>query len=324
MNVKKQQVPLLLLLSMAAVWSFYYLSQGSWNDFGRNKPEWLLLIDGLLVLPLACWFCIDDKKQAALKALVYACLMVLLGSFIIPEANQNIWQWLSSGRFVVLALFALFELTVMVTVFVAIKAALNGEDDPDQAIQQPIERLLGTGWVSQIMAFEARVWVYVLFDKRVNRSAFRGDAHFFGDQKDGTQSNLLGFILIMAFEIPLMHVLLHFIWSPLAANVISGLTLFSLLWFTAEYRAIAIRPVSISSQGLIIRYGLFNPWVLKWSAIRSIESSQGPVQRQKGVKRFNMFGEPNIKITTKDGQCIYLGLNQPVQFLEQTGEHRLH
>ncbi len=317
-------MPLLLLLSMAAVWSFYYLSHGFWNDFGRTKPEWLLLIDGLVVLPLVCWFCIDDKKQAALKALVYACLIILLGSFIIPEANQNIWQWLSSGRFVVLALFLLFELTVMITVFVAIKAALNGEDDPDQAIQQPIERLLGSGWVSQIMGFEARVWIYALFHKRVNHSVFHGETHFWGDQKEGTKSNLLGFMLIIAFEIPLMHVLLHFIWSPMAANVVSGLTLFSLLWFTAEYRAIAIRPVSVSTEALIIRYGLFNPWVLKWSEIQNVEASHGVVHRQKGVKRYNLFGEPNIKITTKDGQCIYLGLNQPVQFLECIGEQRLH
>ena len=208
-KIEKHHMPLMLLLVMAMTWSFYYLSNGAWNDFGRTKPEWMLLIDGLLFLPLVCFYCIDDKKQAAIKAVVYASLMVLLGSYLIPDGNKQLWHYLESGRFVVIALFVVFEVMTMLTVFFAIKASLSKTIDPDSAIIQPIEKFLGQGKLANLMAFEARAWVYALFPSRVDVSRFRGDLHFYGHLKDGAQSNLLGFIVMILFATPLDHLLLH-------------------------------------------------------------------------------------------------------------------
>ncbi len=318
-KIEKYHLPLLLLMAMSLQWVLYYSSSGAWNDYGRAKYEWLLLIDGLLFLPLVCFLCIKDKKQAALKAVVYASLMVLLGSYLIPEANKQLWLYLESGRFVVLALFVVFEITTMLTVVFAIKAALNQNIDPDDAIVQPIEKLLGHGRLAHLMAFEARAWVFALFPRRVDLERFQGDAHFLGHLKDGAQSNLLGFIVIILFEIPLMHLLLHFIWSPFTANVITALTVFSLVFFVAEYRAIAKRPVSIDNENkrLIIRYGLFAPLILSFDDIVNVYEHTEAVARRDAYKRFNLFGAPNIKITDRQGRSYYLGLNNAPEFLDK-------
>ncbi len=318
-KLEKQHIPLLLLLTMAVSWSLFYIPNHTLNDFGRAKSEWWLLIDGLLFLPLVCFLCIDDKKQAAIKALIYACLMVFLGSYLIPDGNKVLWHYLESGRFVVIALFIVFEVITMLTVIFAIKASLNQSIDPDDAIIQPIEKLLGHGKLAELMAFEARAWVYALFPSRVDSSRFQGDVHFYGNLKDGTQSNLLGFIVVILFGLPLEHVLLHFIWSPFAANVVTGLAVFSLVFFVAEYRAISKRPVSIdrSQRQLIIRYGLFAPLVLSFDGIDAVSRHSKEVAKRNANKRYNLFGAPNIKITDRQGRKFYLGLNNASEFLDK-------
>ena len=324
LKIEKQHGPFLCLLGMTVVACFYYLNDGVWNDYGQTMPEWMLLVDGLLVLPLVCFFCIDDKQKAALKAIIYASLMVLVGSFLIPESNKYVWNYLESGRYVLLMLLVVFELLTILTVFFAIRSSLNKNTDPDSAISMPIESLVGKGKLATLMSFEARVWVYALFNRRVESSKFRGDAHFYGDLKDGTASNLLGFIVIIVFEIPLVHLLIHFIWSPFAANVITGLTILGLLFFVAEYRAISRRPVSIdaSNQQLIIRYGLFAPLVIPFDQIKTITEHHEAVARAKNTKRFNQFGCPNVAVNTTGGLEIYLGLNNPKFFIESVRKQR--
>jgi hypothetical protein len=310
----KEKFPLLFLLLISIWWAFYYQSNSVLNEFGAANFEWLYLIDGLLVLPVICFICIKNKKQAALKALVYCCLVILIGSFIIPDSNKFIWNYLESGRYLVLAVFIVFELIAMSTVYFAISSALNKDQDPDLAISEPI----GVGVLAKLLNFETRMWSFALFSQRIKQENYKGDHHFSYHQKDGAQSNLLGFIIIILFELPLAHLLLHFIWSPMAANIISGLTAFSLVFFIAEYRAVSRRPISIDENKILIRLGLFNVRNLKLANIKSIELNNLYIARCKNVKRYNLAGNPNLvlnlKIPEEGVERIFLGLDQAVLF----------
>jgi len=62
----KKRIPLLFLLCISIFWAFFYQSSTIFNDFGHYKLEWLLLIDGLIVLPFLCWLFIKDKKEAVI------------------------------------------------------------------------------------------------------------------------------------------------------------------------------------------------------------------------------------------------------------------
>ena len=323
-TVLKQKTPLFFLIIISAFWAFYYQGSHLLNDFGTANHEWLFMVDGLLVLPLLCFFCIKDKKQAATKAAVMACLVVLIGSYIIPEPSKQIWHHLESGRYVVLGLFLLFEVTALATVFLAIKAALNTGTDPDSAISQPIQRWLGDGLVAKVLMFEARMWTYALFSKGIQPRQFTGDQHFSYHAKDGAQSNLVGFVMLILFELPLMHLLLHFIWSPMAANIVTALTCFSLVFFIAEYRALSKRPISLLQDKLIIRYGLYAPMVIALNNIASIEINDEYIPRSKDLKRYNYAGNPNVVIhlVRPDGDVkrVYMGVDNPVALIQAVEE----
>lgn len=318
----KKNVPFIFLIIISGCWAFFYQSSNIMNNFGAERSEWLLFIDGLIVLPLLCFWSIKDKKEATIKALAYSCLVILLGSFVIPESSKLIWHYLESGRYLAITAFIIFEVITIFTVFFAIKASLTKEKDPDLAISQPIEQILGKGSVSALLSFEARVWTYALFSKRINKQYFAGDQHFSCHKKDGTQSNLLGFIFIILFELPIMHMLLHFVWSPWAAEVTTALTLLGLTFFIAEYKAISIRPVSLSPESITIRYGVWNPVKVLLSEISVIKLNSKFIRRSSNVKRYNLSGNPNVEIKLNSGMIIYLGLDSPNEFILALNNYR--
>ena len=320
----KPRLPLIVLIVISISWAIYYRGQHFYNEYGQAKFEWLYFIDGLIVLPLCCWFCIDDKKQAFIKAALYCCLVVLIGSVIIPEQQKFIWHYLETGRYIVLAGFIILEIVTILTVIFAVKQALTHRQDPDLAIIQPIEKLLGKGVVTNLIAFETRLWTYALFAHNVQSQHFIGKP-FSYHKKDQTQTNLLGFIMIMLFELPIIHILLHFIWSTTAANVISGLTVLGLGFFVAEYRAVAKRPISLTQDTLIIRYGVWQPCIIALSNINSIDTNQTSIKRCRTLKRYNLFGIPNVVITLKQPQQgvsrVYLGVDNPTTLINSAIEN---
>ena len=308
--------PFTFFCIISASWSYYYLSIGQVNDFGAAKFEWLLLLDTLIAIPLVCFYCFNDKKEASLKSLAYVCIIILLGSYIIPEKNKYIWSYLEGLRYVALAAFVLLECLAALGVWFAVKNALNDLVDPDQAIKQSVESVIGKNLVSRWLAFETRVWTYALFAKRVNKDKFIGEQHFSVHTKDGTQNNQLGFILMIFFEMPIAHILLFYFASPQTALIITALTALGLIFFIGEYRALAIRPISVTDTEIIVRYGVWDPHYLSFNDIAKISSSSEFIKRRRGVKRFNLAGNPNVMIALKSGDKIYLGVDQAKDLIE--------
>ncbi|GEK07940.1 hypothetical protein [Pseudoalteromonas peptidolytica] len=315
----KSKLPLIFLVCISLWWGFYYQSNGSLNDYGSANFEWLFLLDALIVLPIICFFCVEDRKEAFLKSVILVCLAVLIGSYIIPEQSKLIWHYLENGRYVLLAITLAFELAAILTVYLAIKAAICKSEDPDQAIEKPIKKYVGDGPVAKLLSFETRMWTYALFSKRVQPKNFSGEQHFTYHNKDGAQSNLLGFIFLIALEVPIAHLLLHFIWSPFAANIVTLLTIFSLVFFFAEYRAVAKRPISLVGNHLFIRYGLYQPFVIPLSKIAKIQKSTGVVGRSKSIKRYNYSGFPNVEIALVEPvgsvKSVFIGVDNAEQFI---------
>jgi membrane protein YdbS with pleckstrin-like domain len=311
----RNSIPFIFFAVISAFWAFFYKSSNVMNEFGADKPEWLLFIDGLIVLPILCFVCVKDKKEATIKAVAYSGLIILLGSFVIPESSKSIWPYLESGRYLVIFAFVALEVITIITVFFAIKTSLTKLEDPDIAISRPIENIVGKGVVSTLLSFEARVWTYALFSRKIRKQHFDGEIHFSCHNKDGTQSNQLGFIIIILFELPVMHVLLHFLWSPYAANIITGLTLLGLVFFIAEYKAIAIRPISLTPDSIIIRYGVWNPLTIPITQIKHLGSNSKFIRRSANLKRFNLSAAPNVEIKLNSGKFIYLGVDSPDQLI---------
>ncbi len=319
LSISRERLPLCALLAMTASWWYFYKARHPLNEYGAYTPEWVMLIDGLVVLPLICaWALWGERRHAGLKTLAYVSVVVLLGSFLIPVGDKHVWLYLEHLRYVPVGVFLLLEVSAVATVVIAIRAAIYATDDPDIAIDSSVNSWLGNGAVAELVKFEARTWTYVLLASKVNARAFAGDEHFSVHKKDDTQATLLGFLILIGAEIPVVHVLMHFLWSPFAAWIATILSVLGWLYFFAERRAISRRPVSRDTQSLTVRYGLRPALCVPFNLIDRISASDVEVRRARDIRRYNLFGKPNVclELTMRGASTlgfsrIYLGVDEP-------------
>ena len=326
-NISVDRLPFLFLLCLVAAYSWFYNSSSFLNEYGSYKPEWPLLVDACITLPLICYVFLTDKKQATIKALAYCALLILFGAYFIPAQQKFIWHYLEQARYLVLALVLFVELIVIASVIAAIKTNLNTHADPDESLITPLKRWLKSGPVLNLMQFDMRMWVFCLFAHKIKSENYIGDQHFWYANKDDAKSNALGFIFLMTFEIPIAHLVLHFVWSPLAANVISLLSIFGLVLFIGEYRAISRRPISLTQTHLIVRYGIYNPLYIPLDNIETVSPHHEFVPRSNEVNRYNFSGVPNIEIKLRNPigrkSKVYLGVDSPSMLLNYLGKQQI-
>jgi len=317
--LKKDKIPLYYLIIVSLWWSFYYQSNSILNDFGKANFEYLYLLDGLIVLPALCLWLVKDKKEAIFKAIAYGCLVIFLARFIVPAEEQFLIKTLEPLKYIFYFLIFFIEVGALAIIFLAVKSAITAGKDPDESIERPIKKLFGDKLMGDVFSIEARVWAFILFPKYIKKANYSGQHHFDYHKKDDAKVDSLGFVFLILFEIPIVHLVLHFIWSPLMALIVSGITIFGLLFLIAEYRSFGVRPVSISDKTLTIRYGVWNVLKIPTHKIVSIQESEQDVRRSKSVKIYNYAGKPNIVINLKDSkyQKVYLGLDSPSDFIRK-------
>lgn len=291
-------------------------------------PDWTLLVDFSLSLPLLHYFLYRPTlKQWLFRWAQLTSLGILLGRFIIPESSRVIWPWLEMARNAVLGLMIPIELALIVLLAYGVWKLMKLGGDIDTALLAGIENKLGKSASAKAAAWEARIWLYAFFKPKNPRYA--GIEHFSYAKHHGNASNQLGFILAILIEMPLAHLLLHFMWSPNAAWIASALSIWGLIYLVAEYRATLIRPVSVDHEKLYIRCGvLASDAIIPWRDIKAIEKIAAPVRRQPGVRRYKQLGElnvaihlhPNVALPDLFGReqavtTICLGLDAPDDFI---------
>jgi membrane protein YdbS with pleckstrin-like domain len=267
-------------------------------------PDWMLLVDFSVSLPLLHYLLFRPAlKQWLVRWAQLTGLGILLGRFIIPESSRVIWPWLELARNALLGLMIPIELGIMGLVAYGVWKLMKLDGDVDHALQVEIERRLGKSPSAQLALWEARIWLYAFFNPH-NRN-YAGDQHFSYARQNGNASNQLGFIIAILFEMPLAHLLLHFMWSPTAAWIASALSAWGLIYLVSEYRATLARPVSIGREQLYIRCGVLSVDAeIPWHQIQSIETCAQPLRRAPGVRRYKQMGEFNITIHLHPGATL--------------------
>lgn len=289
---------------------------------GTAASEWALGFDLLVLLPLLyLWTHRHRGRQAWFGAAALFGFGVLAGSWLLPAGSKQFWLLLETLRLPVLLIVVGVQLLLIATV---IRAAWRQADARplEDSIAAALQQRLGAQPTTRLLLIEARLWIYALL-RRPLRAPFPGTRHFSVHRQGENASNQLAFLIIVAAEIPLAHALLHFIWSPLAALVITTLSLYGLVFLWAEYRATCLRPISLEDHHLHIRHGLLGDVVVPLSAIAAVERCQGAVRRVSGRLRFTGMGAANLRLVLAPGMRlqtpfrltevaeIYLGVDDP-------------
>lgn len=241
-------IPLLLMLSMVL------LSQSSWFQQHPENLSFAITIDLLLTVPLVYLFLIWKKTIPKTTAVPFFIAGLVLGSYIIPAGYQSYldlaWQWVVPV--VELAVFTLVVLKVR-----AVLKSYNTKKKESLDFHTLIKQVCGEvlpGRVDKILAFEISVIYYGFVNwKRRKLQANEFSYH----KKTGTIAVLAILIGIIWVETAVTHLLLQR-WSPLAAWMLTVLSLYSGFQIFGMLRSLSKRPIRIEKDALLLRYGIMS------------------------------------------------------------------
>ena len=273
---------------------------------GGPPPAWAMAIDLLLVLPVA-WVLLAprDWRNRWPKALGIAGAGFLVGRWLAPEGDA-LWAALGNLRWLVLGLVVAAELWLLSGIVRHVWRT-PGRVNAEAAAGQAVQRAFGDGAVGRWMQVEARLWIYALM-RRPAATPFAGTQHFGVHRQHGNASNQQGFVIVMAAELPIMHVLLHLGFGATVAWVVTAISVYGWLFLWAEYRATVWRPVSIDADTLHLRYGLLIDIALPRGAVLGAEiiDRKTPVPRAPARLRLDGMGRANLRLRLRPGTRVQL------------------
>ena len=252
-----------------------------------------VLIDLMLVLPVLAWLAgrAGIGPRIGLAAAFGIC--ALAGLFALPDPVQE-------------RLRALL-ITLLPWMEVALVAALGwrlwsfsraGAGDLYSASQETAAGFLGQGAAGRLVGSELAMLAYLVAPKRP-----LAPGSFAVHGASGFKPILWALMMLGLLELVVVHVLLHLV-SPVAAWILTGLSLLGLLFLLAHLRALARRAHGIEGEELVLRNGLFGTARIPLEAIAS--AGRAPTD-QEGLHRFAALGpvEP---------MSVLLRLDRPVRY----------
>lgn len=301
-----------------------------------TAPEWPVLVDLLLVIPLTYLALFRrEGRRAWIKAGAIALFGITVAGWVVPAENQHQLAMLRVLRNVSAMLVITGEILLAGTLARLVLKLPREHVDPDRAVDQVLRDRFGDVPLVGVLGFEVRLWFWALFGSATRRFDFAGEQHFSTHAKDGHASNQQGFLMLIGAEIPILHVVLALFWSHTAAWVVTALSLWGWIFLFAEHRATLRRPISLSGDALLVRYGLRSELAIPLRQIGSISQHAKPVaRRQAGVLRYCESGVPNVCIelspplqvsdmfgVAKPIERVYLGIDEPQRFIAAMVEH---
>jgi len=318
---RKQWFALIVAVTLTAHYFFFRVPFVA-NDYGRNMAEWPLLADALVSFPLLYYFMFRPSlKQFLMAWLTIATAGVLAGRMLIPEESKQLWRGIDGYWLLLVLAEAALEIYVLVLVVRRVKALLRMSGNVDEALETAIQARFGKRGFAPFALFEMRIWYYGLFMRKGEQLRFRGEQHFSYDKNNGNVSNQFAFIMVLLFELPLSHLMLHLMSvKPWVAWLADILTLWSMLYLVAEYRASQWRPISLDREALLVRNGAFaRDREIAYDQIESVVRCNDDIRRQRGILRYRQFGRLNVEVRLRQGgehSKIYLSLDKPDAFID--------
>jgi hypothetical protein len=271
--------------------------------FGK-RPELISIgvaIDLTLGIPALFYFLLVRPRKYSLLILFPVFLISLaIATIMIPSGYQH---FLTSEKKIV----PIFEIVLIAYVISKIfkvrkryRELKVREDFFLDSLRQAVSDVFNDNKAVNILLTELLLmylafagW-FLKFDERSGHPAFTY-------HRKSSYSTILGvMIALLCIETTAFHIIvLH--WSKIFAIIMTGLSIYSLLWLIGDFNAIRLQPVLVKDDNIQLRIGLRWKATIPISAISSVDIGSGPPRNTKGYVRASVLGAR-----------VVLNLNQPV------------
>jgi hypothetical protein len=320
----------LYLLGVHVVYALILTQQFSHLEFAALDLPWLSFAELVAVLDLvllpALIFAFLTRRQPK-QALFGSLGMMMLGLFALrfwfPRAEMGVaLQWLLDVRLLLMPL--LWGITIALEFYVIFQLIRflrkPMKEGAIALLVEPIAQSLGRDhWLCRYVAAETRVWIYALSRHLPSATDFEGDQHFSYATQNANASTWLGLAIANIVPTPIFHFILERIHWGLAWTT-TVIAIISSFWMWAEYRATQARPISLTAQKLLLRYGTLVDREIELAQIISSRSLswrdlEGQRELTPRPKSYVGMGGANVELQLESGETIWLGIDQPQIFL---------
>ncbi len=263
----------------------------------------LATIDFLITIPLLYLLFIRKTKIPKTTVIPVFVLGVLLASIYIPKDQQQLLQLTKQW------LVPILEIGVLG--FIGYKAyklftsyRKNGTDSND--FYSLIKNLSVTNFgtlAGPFLAAELSVFYYGLFVWKKKKLASN---EFSYHKKSGTITLFIAFMGIILIETLVLHAVLVKSY-PIAAWILTGLSLYTLIQIFGILKSIPQRPITIEKDTLYLRFGIMNETEIPIEAIQSIERTNQEFEQGKNIRYLSSLGAlegHNMIINLREKQTL--------------------
>lgn len=211
-----------------------------------------LTLDLILTVPLAYWF-------LAVRGAGWPRLSVL-PVFVLCVVTTRVVPGLEAGRILpwvewVAIPAELLLLTVLTRRAITMSRVLKGSAGGDalESLRRAALEMVRAERAAEVIAYEAAVLWYALAGGGRGTDS---DAEAFGVRhRSGYGPVLAALFLALTAEAVAVHLLVRH-WSDAAAWLLTLLTAYAVLWLIGDFRALGRRPILLTDDELVVRFGL--------------------------------------------------------------------
>jgi hypothetical protein len=255
-----------------------------------------ITLDLTLTLPFAYWFFIRKTKISKLTVLEFLIFGIILASFILPENNRQLLDYLTYFALPVIEIgflvYAGFIIYRSRKTFISLSQ--NGKDFLEVLRETLLKEFPGAV-LAKACSFEIAGFYYAF----IAWKAKRGEQAFTYHKQNGVTALLIVFGFMIAVETFVLHFFVAK-WSMIAAWILTAFSIYFLFQIFAHGKAIFLRPVEIAGDKLFIRCGLLGDAEIELANIASIEQiapSFTPAEGEIKLSPLGDFSACNLKIS---------------------------
>ncbi|WP_299334631.1 hypothetical protein [uncultured Psychroserpens sp.] len=298
-------IPTILLLSLVL------LINSSLFTEHQSKLSTFITIDFIITIPLIYFLLIRKTKISNLTIAPFLIVCVVIASYTIPMANQDILNLAKTW------LIPIVELSVLTFIILKVRKAIKAYKEVATTHKDFYSTLTETcksifpDTAAKLAANEIALIYYGFFNfKTISLKA----NEFTNYNGSGILSTLGALILVVGIEMVTIHYLASK-WSITFAWIMTGLSIYSALQLIGIIRSVPKRPIVINSDHLLLRFGILSETTIPLDVIESIQlADSSDFNKEKGTRTLSLLGEmehSNIMIHLKTPQHIEFIYGKP-------------
>jgi hypothetical protein len=273
-----------------------------------------ITIDLTISAPLIYFLLILKKPISKLSVLAFQAIGIMLASLLLPADNQWLLTIMKYWVFPALELFVVAFLGYWTYRAVKIYRSTSADQtDVYKIIREVCQSVFKSRLLAAIFASEIALAYYAFFLWR--KPEVRGYTYH---RKSGRISLYLVMMLIISVETIAVH-LLAAQWSEVLAWILTISSGYLLLLLFGHLKAITHRPIEVTENKIIFRYGLAGDAEIEIDNVAEIQGFTAVPAADRGIVKVGLLGDlesHNIKLTLKQTQSMKRFYNLNLDFSE--------